>query len=219
MGRRKKEAPKIHRESISGAAERLFLAKGIQGTTMDDIAREAGYSKATLYVYFRDKEEIISFLALRSMEKLYHYIHASLETQTHIRAQYDLLCHSLQQYQEEYPLYFSIALGKINIDGSAPDGLTEDRESFRIGEEINGLIGQFLQKGIQSGQLRPDLNILPAIFSFWGMLSGLIQTAANKEPYILRELHLSKEEFLEYGFDTLYRSISNHRVPIPGGVR
>lgn len=41
------------------------------------------------------------------------------------------------------------------------------------------------------------------------MLSGFIQTAANKETYIAKGLKLSKQEFLEYGFDTLYRSIAS----------
>lgn len=43
---------------------------------------------------------------------------------------------------------------------------------------------------------------MPTIFSFWGMLSGLIQTAEKKENYI-------KQEFLAYGFDMLYYSIAN----------
>lgn len=62
MGRRKKEAPEIHRETISFAAEHLFLQKGIEVITMDEIAKEAGYSKATLYVYFKNKEEIVAIL-------------------------------------------------------------------------------------------------------------------------------------------------------------
>lgn len=40
------------------------------------------------------------------------------------------------------------------------------------------------------------------------MLSGIIQTAPNKEAYIKQEVKLSKQEFLKHGFDMLYRSIS-----------
>ena len=39
-------------------------------TSMDDIARAAGYSKAPLYVYFANKEELVGLLALESMEQL-----------------------------------------------------------------------------------------------------------------------------------------------------
>lgn len=56
--------------------------------------------------------------------------------------------------------------------------------------------------------MRSDLEIMPAIFNFWGMLSGVIQLAVNKEEYIKKSMGLSKRQFLEYGFSMLYDSIS-----------
>ena len=70
MGRRRKEPESVHREHIAAAAEALFAQKGIQGTTMDDVAKKAGYSKATLYVYFANKEEIVGFLVHKSIKLL-----------------------------------------------------------------------------------------------------------------------------------------------------
>lgn len=67
MGRRKKEPKSVHREKIATAASTLFMEKGIAATSMDDIAKAAGYSKATLYVYFENKEEIVGILVLNSM--------------------------------------------------------------------------------------------------------------------------------------------------------
>ena len=49
---------------------------------------------------------------------------------------------------------------------------------------------------------------MPAIFSFWGMLSGTIQLAVNKEEYIKKSMGLSKKQFLEYGFSLIYHSIA-----------
>ena len=62
MGRRKKEPRSVHRENIASVASKLFAERGISSTSMDDIAKAAGYSKATLYVYFENKEEIVSIL-------------------------------------------------------------------------------------------------------------------------------------------------------------
>ena len=41
-------------------ARKLFAQKGLNGTTMNDIANESGISRRTLYVYFSNKEEIYS---------------------------------------------------------------------------------------------------------------------------------------------------------------
>lgn len=209
MGRRKKEPRCVHREKIASAASVLFMDKGIAATSMDDIARAAGYSKATLYVYFKNKEELVGILVLDSMKKLYHYIVSALELQETTKEQYNFICRGLVRYQEEFPFYFKMVLDKINIDFENHEYLPEEKETYQIGEEINEKIKEFLRSGMGKGDLRADLKIMPTIFNFWGMLSGLIQLAANKEEYIKKTMGLSKTQFLEYGFHMLYCSISN----------
>jgi AcrR family transcriptional regulator len=46
------------REDIVEAAARAFSRHGHRRVTMQDIAREAGYTAASLYTYFRSKKEI-----------------------------------------------------------------------------------------------------------------------------------------------------------------
>ena len=208
MGRRKKEPRSVHRENIVSAASVLFMERGIAATSMDDIAKAAGYSKATLYVYFENKEEIVGILVLNSMKKLYDYISSALIQHETTKARYDFICRGLVQYQEEFPFYFKIVLDKINIDFEGKDYLPEERETYQIGEEINEKIKTFLLSGMEKGDLRNDLDIMPAIFNFWGMLSGIIQLASNKEEYIKKSMGLSKIKFLEYGFSLVYRSIA-----------
>ena len=208
MGRRKKEPRSVHRENIVSAASVLFMERGIAATSMDDIAKAAGYSKATLYVYFENKEEIVGILVLNSMKKLYDYISSALIQHETTKARYDFICRGLVQYQEEFPFYFKMVLDKINIDFEGKEYLPEEREIYQIGEEINEKIKNFLLSGMEKGDLRNDLDIMPAIFNFWGMLSGIIQLAANKEEYIKKSMGLSKIKFLEYGFSLVYHSIA-----------
>ena len=208
MGRRKKEPRSVHRENIVSAASALFMERGIAATSMDDIAKAAGYSKATLYVYFENKEEIVGILVLNSMKKLDDYISSALIQHEATKARYDFICRGLVQYQEEFPFYFKMVLDKINIDFESKNYLPEEKETYQIGEEINEKIKNFLLSGMEKGDLRSDLEIMPAIFNFWGMLSGIIQLAANKEEYIKKSMGLSKIEFLEYGFSLVYHSIA-----------
>ncbi|MDR5682984.1 MAG: TetR/AcrR family transcriptional regulator [Armatimonadota bacterium] len=52
-------AQKDHtRGRILQAARTVFAARGYHGTTMDDVAREAGLSKGALYVHFPGKEDL-----------------------------------------------------------------------------------------------------------------------------------------------------------------
>ncbi len=208
MGRRKKEPRSVHRENIVSAASALFMERGIAATSMDEIAKAAGYSKATLYVYFENKEEIVGILVLNSMKKLDDYISSALIQHETTKARYDYICRGLVQYQEEFPFYFKMVLDKINIDFESKNYLPEEKETYQIGEEINEKIKNFLLSGMEKGDLRSDLEIMPAILNFWGMLSGIIQLAANKEEYIKKSMGLSKIKFLEYGFSLVYHSIA-----------
>ncbi len=57
--------PEKRRQILSGARQ-VFLDRGFDGASMGDIARAAGVSKGTLYVYFQDKIDL--FAALVSTE-------------------------------------------------------------------------------------------------------------------------------------------------------
>ena len=208
MGRRKKEPRYIHRAAIAAAAAALFQEKGVAATSMDDIARAAGYSKATLYVYFANKEELVGLLALESMEQLRAALTAGLAEGEATPDRYRRLCRSLAEYQAAYPFYFRMALDRINIDFTSPEAVPEEEETYRVGEAINGAVADFLEEGMARGDLRRDLAVLPTIFHFWGALSGLIQLAASKEDYLRQAMGLTREEFLEQGFALLYRAIA-----------
>ncbi|OZI61190.1 TetR/AcrR family transcriptional regulator [Bordetella genomosp. 11] len=49
------------RQLIAEVGQRLFLARGYEGTTLDDIAAEAGISRRTFFSYFKSKDDIIFF--------------------------------------------------------------------------------------------------------------------------------------------------------------
>ena len=104
-----------------------------------------------------------------------------------------------------------MALERIDVSFENCDVLPEERETWQVGEAVNAQLGNFLRAGLAQGALREDLEIIPTILLFWGMISGLIQLAASKEPYIAQAAGLSQEQFLERGFRMLYRSIARKR--------
>ena len=61
---------KMRRGQILDAAKRLFHAKGFSSATMEDIAREAELSPATIYLYFKNKDDLYVSLNLQLLEYL-----------------------------------------------------------------------------------------------------------------------------------------------------
>lgn len=60
------EKAAARREAILAAALEEFAAQGFAATRLDDVARRAGVGKGTIYLHFRDKEELFQEL-VRSM--------------------------------------------------------------------------------------------------------------------------------------------------------
>jgi len=46
-------------ERILGAATKLFMRLGVRSVAMDDVAKEIGISKKTIYKHFKDKDELV----------------------------------------------------------------------------------------------------------------------------------------------------------------
>jgi AcrR family transcriptional regulator len=67
---RERQRRQENRETILHAAEAVILRKGFSATSMDDVAREAQFSKATLYHYFRSKAELIFEILIHFLEDL-----------------------------------------------------------------------------------------------------------------------------------------------------
>lgn len=67
---KKAAAAKYHKKALMTAADRLLVEHGYDGMNMNMLAKEANYSKATVYVYFRSKDEIVAALCVERLKIL-----------------------------------------------------------------------------------------------------------------------------------------------------
>jgi AcrR family transcriptional regulator len=72
---RKERERERRKQQIIVAAKRVFSEKGFNRATMEDIAREAELSPGTLYLYFKNKEELYASLSVRILQ----YINIRME--------------------------------------------------------------------------------------------------------------------------------------------
>jgi AcrR family transcriptional regulator len=59
----------MNRQEIIERATKVFVVQGIKATTMDDVARNLGISKRTIYEYFEDKRELLDVIIETLYEK------------------------------------------------------------------------------------------------------------------------------------------------------
>jgi AcrR family transcriptional regulator len=67
---RKEREKERRRQQIMVAAKRVFSVGGFSKSTMEDIAREAELSPGTIYLYFKNKDELYASLSVRILQYL-----------------------------------------------------------------------------------------------------------------------------------------------------
>jgi AcrR family transcriptional regulator len=204
---RKEALAKFHRDNIIKAAERLFIAKGIENTSMDDIASESGYSKATLYVYFKNKEEIVGHITLTGMNILLDIVRKCIAGHDDFRSQYFALCYAIVDFKEKQPFHCDNILKEINVDLELEETPKIYHEIYAAGERINAELLNMFQRGADQGAVRDDIKLPQATFVIWASILGIIRMAAQKNKYFSKCLRINQQDFLQYSFELLYRSI------------
>jgi AcrR family transcriptional regulator len=106
------------RESILGAALKVFTRRGYYGTTMADVAREAGVSYGLAYHYFRSKEDLFVELVRMAYEGSYGLFlqarQASGPGQTGIRAVVEGILGA--GVSGDGALYFQIVIQAVTLE-------------------------------------------------------------------------------------------------------
>ena len=205
MGERKKSAlEQFNRDNIVSAAKELFETKGIDKTTMDDIAKMADYSKSTIYVYFKSKEDIYNTIVRDYLDILIGELDICISEDKDFEESYYGLCDCLVRFEERYPEYYASLMGEEQMTNSRKKGNLSDYET---GEKLAQMIRKLLEKGISHKNIRNDLELKPTILYVWSAISGIIQVAQRQRDDLDTRLNMNKEEYLKFSFKTFYESL------------
>ena len=202
----------FHRDNIANAAEKLFSANGIEKTSMDQIAKEADYSKSTIYVYFKNKEEIVLFLVLKGMNEIRTNIEEVVDNNSDDTSEvekYYQICHILTELYDKSPFVFSRMLETIEMKKEERLQVPLLDDIYQVGESIIDKIAEFLESGKGNNSFVLDDDSHKVGFIYWMILAGVITLGNKKVGYIEYQFDESKEEFLNQVFGMMLGMIKN----------
>jgi TetR/AcrR family transcriptional regulator len=174
--------------AILDAAGRLFHEKGLQRTTIDEIARLADVSVGSVYGHFKSKEALYLELTERALDINERYMRRA-EDPAHSALQRVLAAGDayLAFHLEEPGAFRMIALRVLE---PAPGGDLREVER-RIADRVERLVGAVegqLEAAIATGEVRP-LDARLAMTFLWGAWNGVIALNLRQD-----RLRLSDEE-------------------------
>lgn len=79
---RREHRKHLTRRDLLAAGRRLFAEKGLYDSRIEDLSRQAGIAKGTLYLYFANKEELIEAVVTNGFNELLGQVHRAAQDAT-----------------------------------------------------------------------------------------------------------------------------------------
>jgi len=187
------------------AAKRVFSKKSFNKATMEDIAKEAELSPGTIYLYFKNKEELFASLSLRILQYMSIRLeHVHNEKDKAPKEKLKALKEALYEVYEFDPL---VMINMFHLQSSetlknlSPHLLTDikdlSRHSFKS-------MARVFEEGIEKGEFI-DRHPVALADIVWALFSGVVLWEESKR------LIDSKKDFLkptlEIAFEIFNRGI------------
>lgn len=204
IAQRRVEEKERRRAEILDAAEALYAKEGWDLVTVDQVARGARLSRALVYVYFKDKEEILFAIGERAMSLLRDRFIAAAASRALGMEKVEAIGRAYMAYAFEFPHYFDFC-SKFNAHSGSPEPGSHDFGCRAAGDQAIAVVVKAIECGIGDGSIRPTIGepILLAV-TLWSFTHGLIQLAMAKGSDMAR-FGIGIPALSDYGFDLLRR--------------
>ncbi len=209
MANKREKLIEFNKKNIIEASKSLFSVNGVAKTTVDDIAKEADYSKATIYVYFKSKEDIYYHIVLEYMIALRDSVIACFSSNSNYESAYYDFCDILVKFEQEYPMYFEYIIGRISVEKEKFEELSVLKDIYSAGKEINKIVYNFLNQAKEDGFVKNDIDVIQGTFVIWSSVVSLISFSKNKQNYLEECLGFDRKTFLENGFLMILTMVKN----------
>ena len=167
ISERKQREKEQRRITILDSAERLFFSRGYEDVSMDQIAHDVELNKATLYLYFENKEALFAAVVLRGIGILEKKYRECMGAPVPGRAKVVLMGEAYYRFSQEHPEYLRL----IHFFGSERFS-KENPYTTEIGKgygTCRGILQDAIREGMGDGTIRNDID--PFLVSMYLMIS------------------------------------------------
>lgn len=225
VARREREKKK-RRHDIINAAEKLFFFRGYDNVSMNDIALEVELSKATLYLYFQNKESLFFAIVLRGTRILNSMIREAVEKEDKGIDRVAAFRKAYYEFTRQYPDYIQIynyfQSGRFNLasenkrtethaDVSIPFVSECAMEILKLRKERFLILCNSVQKGIDDGTIRQDLDPVEVAV----LLSAISKSLSHMPPdheKVLESRGITPEKYFMDVGEMIQHMIMNRNV-------
>ncbi|MGF7118500.1 TetR/AcrR family transcriptional regulator [Methanobacterium oryzae] len=161
-----KEREREQRQNdIIDAARKLFADRGFE-VSLNEVAKEVGLGKSTLYLYFKNKESLYFAVVSRGTRIWAEMVKKEVKKGNNGLEKLKLYGNANREFSNKYPDYFRLLYSPSSIKKTFDmDKMTSSEEFQEVRDlfkEIMCIGIDSIQKGIDEGEIRPDVDPVEA---------------------------------------------------------
>lgn len=168
-------------QSIQDAAMRVIARKGIAAATMQDIAEEAGVAKGTIYLYFKDRDELVDTTFENCITELHQRIDRAMESHVTFEAKFRAALKTLFEFFRQNREFFRLYSSQRFPEGTPHQQRRQQRHCDRYRDRIRRM-GVLLSEAMERGEIRRMDPDRLALFVTEGTNAVVIERVMQENP-------------------------------------
>lgn len=155
------------REKILNAATELFLEQGYEKTSIRNIANAIEYSPATIYLHFKDKDELFYLIAERAFDDFYEHLKAASTIEPPIDRLRQMGLNYIK-FAFENPGYYNVMFIL-----EAPMRTVHTEDQWSSGDHAHGYLVQTVIACQETGYFK-GRNSEAVALMIWSFMHGIV---------------------------------------------
>lgn len=204
---RKEREKEQRRNEILDAAEKVFFSKGFYYSTMDEVAEAAELSKGTLYLYFKNKEDLYFAITHRAMSILRVLFQEAFEEEEKGIDKVHAIGRAYYKYSQDYKDYFNMMMHFAAVQDSLSLDACVFDEMHNQGQTVLKILIDAIQAGIADGSIRSNLEPHKTAFLLQGVSIGIIHLVMKECQHIKKMETFEPEELIDAFFDFTFNAL------------
>lgn len=203
----RKEKEKLAREEdIINAAEKVFTIMGYGGASMEEIAKEAQFTRKTVYQYFADKEDLFFAVIIRGYKRLLSYFKDDINSDRALGITGFQKLKKVSSAYYRFYLDFPGTLKLMNYVGY----IRSIKENTERCEEFNNIsklmveeISKLIDEGKRDGSIRSDLDTANLTYSIEFIVTGFFHMLSISGKTFTTHFAINEKSFIDFSMNLL----------------
>ena len=169
-------------QTIQDAAMRVIARKGMAAATMQEIAEEAGVAKGTIYLYFRDRDELVEKTFEDAMSHLHARVDAALELDLPFAEKLRAMLGAVSGFFRENREFFRLYISMRFPEGSAQQQRRRKRTCQPQYQTRVQRVAEVLRAAMDRGEIGVTDPRRLALFIIEGSNAVIIERVMSETP-------------------------------------